>query len=262
MRQRERFLCAPRARWGFDNRAYNGTAAGFVSESERVMRKRAVPEMMIAAPAVALLAFVGVFGACAGAQVATPPAATATPGPSVTAVATPAPATAVPLAAPQPAPAPIGAPSPGATSAMEFIKHTQPASERSPAFSFSYPASWHLSLPEPKGIGLTIELRSYDPETWTEPWFPPESVKVEFIVLPPANAASRPGDGRSASLSGIPGWEYVRDKDPDTSGNVTREHLVAAESSGFQFVIAGIFAQTTPDEFVFSKIVDSFRVSP
>jgi hypothetical protein len=164
--------------------------------------------------------------------------------------------TVVPVTTPFPTPPPVAA---------DWVTHSQPASERSPAFDFSYPASWVMQGGETTGpgVGVSITLWSWDPNTWSRPYFPPNSIKVGLSAAPEDILSyCEPRGAAPATVAGIEGWQIVYSyDDPSKSNGVTRAHEVGVLHNGYCFVIGGNFAQENPDETTFLQIANSFRFS-
>lgn len=119
-------------------------------------------------------------------------------------------------------------------------------------FSFRYPDNWYRL---PAG-GLV----SWDYSSWNDPAFPPDSIKLEASATPLEQAAPRPREAADASLGGVAGWELVREYDPPNADGITRLHGLTVDHQGYQISLIAFFAQDTPDEATFRRIVDSFTL--
>jgi len=154
--------------------------------------------------------------------------------------------TIVPITTPFPTPPPVPA---------DWASYTDPEGR----FTFRIPGDWFVS----QG-GAVI---SWDPATWSKPYFPPNSTKVDVVVLPLNGGITgcEPTGGTPASLGGIEGWQVVQQNDPtaDTpsipeDSKIRRSHAVAADYKGSRYCLSALFTQDVPDEVTFSQIVDSF----
>ena len=121
------------------------------------------------------------------------------------------------------------------------------------AFTFRYPAEWH-ALPEGG-------LYSWDPATWDKPYFPPDGIRVDAIYAQLDQAEPRPPEATDFTMNSYKGWEVVYQYKPPTPTGVTQVHQVAIEAGQFRLSLIAYFAQTTPDENVFSQVLSSLSLA-
>jgi hypothetical protein len=182
--------------------------------------------------------------------------------------------TVIPILTPFPSPEPVPA---------DWATYTQPASEKSPAFTFSYPPTWFVEesgSEDPRMVGFAIALKSWDPSIIRDkPGWPPNSMKVDLGVNPAAGlsgcgdalnrAPGTTGSGRTedfvpapdaepATLGGVSGWQVLITFH-DRPDGLTRMHEINVVHDEICFVVAAEFAQENPDEETFAQIVSSFR---
>jgi hypothetical protein len=151
-------------------------------------------------------------------------------------------------------------PSPG------WRTYDRPASKKTDAFSFQYPASWTFEdggVSE-DGEGLTLYLKSWNPATTpAENAYPPESMKVDVGVFPRESGFTCVPKGtptQPATLSGEAGSQTSKDFQPARADGLTREHFYGLQHGSFVYCIGAYFAQAQPDEATFQQIVDSFTL--
>ena len=145
-------------------------------------------------------------------------------------------------------------------------------------FTLRYPPTWELETagakPPSGGLGISVvSFFSYDRGAWTQPYFPPNSVKVEVHAVSLDADVAKCGDPEVSSspslLGGAPAWETLTVYDtaadypglPDES-KLSRFHQVAADHDGYRFCLVALFAGADPDETAFLQIVDSFKFAP
>ncbi len=174
--------------------------------------------------------------------------------------------TVVPITTPFPSPEPVP---------DEWATYTDPRGR----FTVRYPSTWELETageqrpPGVVGVGdiSVVSFFSYDRSEWTQPYFPPNSVKVEVFAasLEADLPTCQPEDSSSPrALGGVPGWEVLTVYDtavdypglPDES-NFSRSHQVAADHVGYRFCLVAHFTGADPDETTFLQIASSFQFS-
>ena len=140
-------------------------------------------------------------------------------------------------------------------------------------FALRYPPGWFLDrggeeMP-PGALDTTnVGLFSYDPDSWSKPYFPPGSVKVEVhtVALGIGVTSCDPDGATPATVGGAAGWEVltIYSASAEQSGipeesRLSRIHQVAADHKGYRFCVIGLFHQMQPDETTFAQIVSSFQ---
>jgi hypothetical protein len=185
----------------------------------------------------------------------TAPPGTATAAPTATATEPPGGAggglegTAVaptPLPSPEPVPA-------------DWTTFTQPASEKSEAFTFRHPAKWlvHGEGQASPGVGLSIVMWS-----WQDGPPPPNSIKLDIAVIPTSiglgYAGCEPPGNAPAALGGSSGWQTQKIYDPARSDGLTQVRQVAADREGLRYCLSAFFIEGV-DDTTFVQLLSSFQ---
>jgi hypothetical protein len=153
----------------------------------------------------------------------------------------------------------VSSPTPG------WKTYDRPASKKTDAFSFQYPASWTFEDGDvPEGEGLTLYLMSWNPATRpVGHGYPPESMKVDVVVFPQDSGFTCVPKGtptQPATVSGEAGSQASENFQPARADGLTRQHFYGFQHGLFVYCIGAFFAQTQPDEATFQRIVDSFAL--
>jgi hypothetical protein len=69
-----------------------------------------------------------------------------------------------------------------------------------------------------------------------------------------------PGEGAAAQISGFDALQFTENFDPPHPSGLVRSITLAGVHDGHCYIILGGFAQKTPDEETFFKIVNSIAV--